>query len=116
MAYDTRAEALAERALPVFEQFRGSSVALSRESLCKRLDCQDRLLRDAVRELRCQGHLIVADEAGGYRFAKSGEEVYGYTASLKSRIQALREVTEAMEAAAQQKFGEPVEQLGLGLG
>jgi len=114
MHFDDTA-ALADRALPLFERYRGSGVALTRQSLCNVLNCHDRLLRDAVRELRCRGHLIVAVESGGYRFAQEPGEVYGYTASLKSRIQALREVTEAMEAAAEDAFGEPVTQMEMGL-
>ena len=102
---------LADRALQVFKRWQGSRHALSREDLCQMFDCDDRVLREAVRELRIRGYLIVADKAGGYRFARHGQEVYGYTASLKSRIQALREVTTAMETAARQKFGEPVEQI-----
>ena len=104
---------LAGRALTVLELYRESSVALTRETLCGILGCDDRPLRRALRHLRCQGHLIVAEESGGYRFAKKGEEVYGYTSSLKSRIQALREVTESMEAAARQEFGLEQEALPL---
>jgi DNA-binding GntR family transcriptional regulator len=113
MPNDDELQALANAALQIFEEWRGSRRALSRKDLCHRLGCDDRILRQAVRELRCQGHLIVADPNGGYRFAQCGEEVFGYTSSLKSRIQALREVTEAMEAQARQRFGEPVEQLSL---
>jgi len=106
-------EELANRALTHFELWRHNGRALSREELCRKLGCDDRTLRIAVRELRCEGYLIVADPGGGYRFAHKGGEVYGYTSSLKSRIQALREVTEAMEAAAQREFGPPGEQLSL---
>jgi biotin operon repressor len=113
MPTNDRIQEIADRALEIFKEWRGSRCSLSREDLCHKLDCGDRELRIAVRELRCQGHLIVADPAGGYRFARCGEEVYGYTSSLKSRIQALREVTEAMESQARRRFGEPVEQLNL---
>ena len=66
----------------------------------------------AVREFRCQGHLIVADsKLGGYRFGRNGPEVYEYTGRLKSRINKLREVSEAMDDVALKRFGEPVEQL-----
>lgn len=104
---------LGARALAIFKRYRGSSVALTREALCNALDCDDRVLREAIRWLRCEGYLIVAEPGGGYRFAREGEEVYGYTSSLKSRIQALREVTEAMEAAARQEFGPQQERLPL---
>ena len=114
--YDAGAETtveLAGRVLTVFNRYRDSSVALTRETLCGILGCEDRSLRRAIRHLRCVGHLIVADEAGGYRFAKKGDEVYGYTSTLKSRIQALRTVTESMEAAARKEFGPKQEALPL---
>lgn len=105
---------LAGRALTYFELWRGHRVALSREDLCRRLGCDDRILREAVRELRCRGHLIVADPAtGGYRFAEEGQEAYQYIGSLTSRIQALREVVDAMKAQAEREFGPPGEQLRL---
>lgn len=110
---DEQSGGLAEKALDVFAKFRGSSVTLSRQYLCHELNCEDRQLRKAIRELRCEGWLIVADESGGYRFARSPEEVFGYTASLKSRIRALREVVDAMEGEARKVWGEPVQQLGL---
>lgn len=104
---------LAGRVLTIFKRYRESSVPLTREALCSMIGCGDRELRQAVRYLRCQGHLIVAEPSGGYRFAKKGDEVYGYTSSLKSRIQSLREVTEAMEAAARKEFGPKQEALPL---
>lgn len=104
---------LAMRALEIFRRWKGSGVALSRSDLCKKLNCNDRTLREAVRELRCQGYLIVADPAGGYRFARRGEEVYGYTGTLISRIKSLREVVDAMEDSAEREFGPKQEQLPL---
>lgn len=106
-------EDVANRALTYFELWRSHGRPLSREELCRALGCDDRILRKAVRKLRCEGYMIVADPEGGYRFAHDGGEVYGYTSSLKSRIQALREVTEAMEEAAQREFGPPGEQMRL---
>jgi hypothetical protein len=114
MPTDDHIQEIADRALVIFEEWRGSRRSLSREDLCHRLDCGDRELRMAVRELRCQGHLIVADsKQGGYRFARNGPEVYEYTGRLKSRISKLREVSEAMDEIALKRFGEPVEQLSL---
>jgi len=104
---------IATRVLTHLELWRNTRRALTREELCNALDCDDRALRIALRELRCEGHLIVAEADGGYRFAQAGEEVYGFTATLKSRIKALREVTEAMEDAAQRQYGPPAEQLSL---
>ena len=104
---------LARRALAVFERWKGSRQALSRTNLCQMLDCDDRLLRMAVRELRVRGYLIVADPTGGYRFARHGNEVYEYVGTLTSRIRSLREVSEAMTAEAQRQFGPRREQLSM---
>jgi len=65
----------------------------------------DRRMRQAVAALREQGHLIVADEDGGYRLAKDANDVQRYTASLRSRIKALSKVIKAMETAAKHEFG-----------
>jgi len=111
---DDRILEVADKALEILEDWRGSSQALTRDSLCSRIGCSDRTLRAAIRELRIQGHLIVADnKQGGYRFARNGSEVYGYTGRLKSRIKKLREVADAMDAVAIKRFGEPVEQLSI---
>jgi len=81
-----------------------SGVALSRDTLCNRVGCSDRVLRAAVVELRRQGHLVIADGSGGYRLARNADEVAAYTASLKSRVRALREIIDVMEGAAEQRF------------
>lgn len=105
---------VARDALRVFRRWKGSGVAISREDLCRKLDCNDRTLRQAVRELRCQGYLIVADpDTGGYRCARRGEEVYAYTGTLVSRIRSLREVVDAMEDSARREFGPKQEQMEL---
>jgi len=102
---------VAPAVLEVLQGWRGSSYVMSRQTLCHRLGCSDRVLRAAIVELRKQGHLIIADEDGGYRFARSVDEVLGYTGSLKSRIGSLWEVIRLMEAAAERQFGP--QQLGL---
>lgn len=81
-----------------------SRTPLSRRALCQRLECQDRVLRRAVEELRRKGYLVIADEGGGYRLALSLDEVMGYTATLKSRIRALRQIVDRMETTAVQVF------------
>jgi biotin operon repressor len=93
--------------LAALERWRGSSHVLSREELCGMVGCSDRVLRAAIVELRKTGHLIIADEGGGYRFARNAKDVYGYTMSLKARIQAMRTVIEKLEAVAMQEFGPP---------
>ena len=109
---DDRILEVADEALEILKEWRGSSQSLTRDALCSRIGCNDRTLRAAVRQLRVQGHLIVADnKRGGYRFARHGEEVYAYTGRLKSRIKKLREVAEAMDEVALEQFGPQQEQL-----
>jgi DNA-binding IscR family transcriptional regulator len=85
---------------------------VSRRTLAALNFTADRTMRQAVSELRAQGHLIVADEGGGYRLATSSQDVRRYTASLRSRIIALAKVVKAMETAAVKQFGD-FEQLPL---
>lgn len=101
-----RAAEAAPIVLQVFERWKGSSNTLSRQDLMGLTGLSDRVIRAAIGELRRQGYLIIADEGGGYRFARSAGEVLTYTASLKSRVDALREVVKAMETAAKDQFGE----------
>jgi biotin operon repressor len=100
-----RAAEAAPVVLEVFKRWRKSRNALSRQDLVGMTGLSDRLIRSAIAELRRQGYLIIADENGGYRFARSVDEVLAYTASLKSRVDALREVVTAMESAAEDQFG-----------
>ena len=108
-----RVHEVAPEVLAALQRWRGSSHVLSREELCGMIGCSDRVLRSAIVELRKAGHLIVADEAGGYRFARSAEDAYRYTMSLKTRLQSMREVIELMEAAVVREFGAPGGQLEL---
>ena len=86
----------------------------ARSSLAYLCGASDRDMRKAVAALRTQGHLIVADEGGGYRLATSAEDVRRYTESLRSRIVALARVVRAMENEAARKFDD-FEQLPLDL-
>jgi hypothetical protein len=107
-------EDIAEKLLPVFQEWAPSGTALSRKYLRERIGCNDRTLRRAITHLREEyDQLIIAERTGGYRLARNEIEVAEYTASLKSRIQALRKVVRAMETAAQQQFGGLPEQPSL---
>jgi hypothetical protein len=107
-----RIEQIADQLLEILEEWRGSRQTLNREGLCTRIGCNDRQLREGARQLRIRGYLIIADnKQGGYRFARNGQEVYKYTGRLKSRIQKLRVVAEAMDAVALKRYGPPTEQL-----
>ncbi len=103
MEDEARAESMA--VLQLLQQFRGRSYVLTREDIAGRLGIRDRIVRAAIAELRRQGHLIVADESGGYRFANGWDDVLRYTSSLKSRLTSLREVVERMETQAAIEFG-----------
>lgn len=108
-----QASAIKSLVLAVLQEFRRSGYSLSRQDLCARVGTSDRVLRAAVAELRRDGHLVVAEETGGYQLARSWDEVERYTASLRSRITALREIVDAMERGATQQFGSGEQQLGL---
>jgi len=110
---EVKARAVAPQALQLLEKFRDGEYVLSRTDIAGRLGVTDRVVRATMAELRKQGYLIVADAKGGYRFARSLEDVQRYTASLKSRVAALRAVIMQMEAAAQRVYGPDVEQVGL---
>jgi biotin operon repressor len=88
---------------------------VSRRFLARIAGTSDRKMRQAVASLREQGHLIVADEGGGYRLAADVRDVQRYTASLRSRIVALARVIKAMETTAQHEFGD-FQQLEIDLG
>jgi DNA-binding GntR family transcriptional regulator len=97
-------EELAAQVLPVFEMWRGRSVALSRDALCRRFSCKDRDLRKALRQLRLEGHLIVPLRSGGYRFAENREEVEEFVGGLTSRIKKMSKLKKAMLDAARHEF------------
>jgi len=109
---DEKVLTVAEDIKAIFE--RHPTRKFSRGSLAYRFVTSDRDMRKAVAELRLQGHLIVADENGGYRLATSAEDVRRYTASLRSRIVALARVVRAMESEAARQFSD-FEQLPLDL-
>jgi len=98
------AEELAPRLLRIFEAWRSSGRVLERADLAHQLACSDRILRVAVAVLRKDGHPIIAEGEGGYRFARSADEVLSFTGTLKSRIGELRQVVNALEAAAAREW------------
>lgn len=102
--FEQQAQDAAPQVLALLEEFRHKTYILTRADMTGRLGITDRVLRAAVAELRKQGHLVVADENGGYRFAVSWNDVNRYTASLKSRIAALREIVAEMETTAARTF------------
>jgi len=100
----TMVEQVAPVVLEQLRTWRASGQALSRRALAHRCECSDRVLRFAVAELRRQGHLIIAEDAGGYRLAQTPEDVEAYVNTLKSRCQALREIIDRMQASSDRQF------------
>lgn len=98
------AEEIAPQALRILQEWQHSKTPLSRKMLAHRLRCSDRVLRAAMAVLRKQGHLVIAEDDGGYRLAGSADEVDAYVGTLRSRIGELRQVVNAMEAAAAREF------------
>jgi len=109
--YRDGVEALARDLLGILQQWRGRGTALSRPALCRRLSCGDRELRLAVRELRLQGHPIIAESAGGYRFAESADEVDEFVDTLSSRIKKLSRLKKSLQTASAREFGPRQESL-----
>jgi len=98
------AEGVAPEALRILQEWRASGQPISRSALAHRLECSDRVLRAAMALLRTQGHLVIADDDGGYRLARSPEDVERYVATLKSRVAELSLVIRAMEQEARRAF------------
>lgn len=90
--------------LVALQQWQEGFGSLARADLCGLTGCSDREVRQAVAELRRNGHLVVPAQ-GGYRLAESADEVTTYTATLRERVHALATVINAMEAAASSKWG-----------
>jgi len=79
---------------------------VERGELVQALHSNDRLVREAISDLRRQGHLIVSDE-GGYRFALNFEDVFHCVRSIERQARVLNEVASAMKTAAAQRFDKP---------
>jgi len=97
---------IAPQALRLLRDWQPSGQPLSRAQLARWLGCSDRVLRAAMALLRQDGHLVIADDQGGYRLATNGAEVRRYTATLRSRIEELWAVVRAMESEAAREFSQ----------
>lgn len=109
---ETRSEAaiaLAPQVLEVLQDWKRSGQALSRYSLAARFKTNERIIRQAMLELQLRGHGVIADTDGGYRLARSADEILAYTATLKSRIGALREKVDALDRVAAEMDPEPLQ-------
>jgi biotin operon repressor len=78
---------------------------VTRAALCALTGCSEREVRAAVAELRRHGHLVISTDDGGYRMARSVEEVRAYTQTLIWRLWRLWETVAAMESSAAKHFG-----------
>lgn len=96
---------------------RGRNNALGRDHLLARLrgfglNVTEREMRQAIHDLRRQGHLIcsAAGEDGGYYKAASLVEVDDFfLRELDAKIADMSETRKAMKAAARQQFGDAVQ-------
>ena len=99
---DEHAAEIADRVLAEIRFYNGRPVASQR--IARELGENERLVRAAIAVLRERGELIIADPSGGYRFATSYDDLTQFTSSLKSRIEALRQIVSRMETAGRQAF------------
>lgn len=104
---ELQAAAMADQVLSALRYHRGECVFS--EDIAREVGTSDRIARAAVAVLRERGELIVADPNGGYRFARDYEDVLQFTASLKSRMESLRQIVVRMELAARSKYGDNVQ-------
>lgn len=100
---------LAPQVLAVLKEWQRSGQALSRYALAARFKTNERIIRQTMLELQLRGHGVIADADGGYRLARNAEEILAYTATLKSRIAALREKTDALDRVAAEMDPAPLQ-------
>lgn len=99
---DEQAKEIADQVLAEIRFYNGKPV--SSHQIAREIGANERLTRAAIAVLRERGELIIADPGGGYRFARSYEDLTQFTSSLKSRIEALRQIVSRMETAGRREF------------
>jgi hypothetical protein len=75
--------------------------------------CQDRQVREAIKQLRRDGHLIgsAAGDNGGYFLIASHQEFEDFASStFRAQIVDMSETLKAMQSAAAQKWGTSLQQ------
>jgi len=77
---------------------------VERGELVQALHSNDRLVREAISDLRRQGYLIIGDENGGYRLARNYEDVFRFVGTITREARVLDEVASAMLMAAAKQF------------
>lgn len=98
------AEQVAPQVLAMLEEWRHSGQALSRDTMAHRLRCSERIVRVAMAQLRLAGHLVVGQDQGGYRLARSPEEAEEFIRSMESRMVEIGRTVRAMKAALAREF------------
>jgi hypothetical protein len=106
------AEGLQGAVLAILEGHRGAGSAIKAGAIARRLDLSgryaDRPVREAIKELRRQGHLILSSvkQPYGYFLASSEREWLEFRDSnLKPRALDILETASAMGQAAQSRWG-----------
>lgn len=125
-AMQSQADKLKELVLHLLQRHVGADRAVKAPDIAATLgQSTDRAVREAIRQLRRDGHLILSSISPpyGYFLAASREEWCEFRdRNLRPRAMDILETAKAMAEAAQRRYGstaaldlEKVEQLGLGL-
>lgn len=91
-----------EALLALLETRRGAGQAITARELAARVGTSERTVRDLIRELRLQGHLICSttEAPGGFFVHPSAEERDHYLRHLVSRAREIFAVVAAQQRAA----------------
>jgi len=107
---------LEKRVLHILSGHKGSENRIARIDLVRQAlnifsnddvsETDDRQVREAIAELRHEGHLVCSDSgAGGYYIAGSYNDVVRMTAELDSRAMALLDQSRTLKRKAMEWFG-----------
>lgn len=92
-ALDCQVETLIRNATP--------NRPITRRELARRVQVDDRTVRQAIERLRHSGHRIVASNEGGYYYAENAEQYKAFRASIISRIVKESAMLKAMDGVAE---------------
>lgn len=73
---------------------------IRRRELARRVQEDDRTVRQAIERLRHSGHRIVASGKGGYYYAETADQYKAFRASIISRIVKESAMLKAMDSVA----------------
>lgn len=78
-----------------------SNRPITRRELARRVQAEDRAVRQAIERLRHSGHRIVASSKGGYYYAENEAQYKAFRASIISRIVKESAMLKAMDSIAE---------------